>query len=58
MPNIKSKMAKVIIILLNRPIKAAKAVRMVAPSHTANDVSQQQLVPNMKAKTLPKKVFL
>lgn len=48
-----------IIIVLKRPRKAVNAVKTVAPpSQTANDVSQQQLVPNMKANTLPKNVFL
>jgi hypothetical protein len=52
-------MAKIKIIVLKRPIKAAIAVKIVVPpSQTANEVSQQQLVPNMNAIMLPKKVFL
>lgn len=37
----------------------AKTVKNVAPpSQTANEVSQQQLVPNTTAKRLPKNDFL
>lgn len=42
-----------------RPINVANAVKNVAPpSHAANEVSQQQLVPSVNAKMLPNKDFL
>jgi hypothetical protein len=45
--------------VLKRPTKVANAVKIVAPpSQTANEVSQQQLVPNIKAKMLSKNDFL
>jgi hypothetical protein len=48
-----------IMMVLKRPKKAAKPVKIVAPpSQTANDVSQQQLVPKIKAIILPKNDFL
>jgi len=44
--------------VLKRPVKAVSAVKNVAPpNETANEVSQQQLVPKMKAKILPKNDF-
>lgn len=59
MPRPKSNNAKIIIIVLKRPTKVVIAVKIVAPpSQTANEVSQQQLVPNTKANTLPKNDFL
>ena len=58
-PRTKSKIVKIIIKVLKRPTKVANAVKIVAPpSQTANEVSQQQLVPNIKAKMLPKNDFL
>ncbi len=51
--------AKTIIIVLYLPTKIAKDDKTVAPpTQTANEVSQQQLVPNMKANALPKNDFL
>ena len=59
MPSTKSKTESMIMIVLKRPKKAAKPVKIVAPpSQTANDVSQQQLVPKIKAIILPKNDFL
>ena len=58
-PRPKSKVAKIIIAVLKRPTKVANAVKIEAPpSQTANEVNQQQLVPKMKANTLPKNDFL
>jgi len=58
-PRAKSKIAKIIIKVLKRPTNVANAVKIVAPpSQTANEVIQQQLVPNMKANAPPKNDFL
>ena len=59
MPIPKNKIAKTINIMLYFPRKFANTVNIVAPpNQIANDVIQQQLVPNTKVIKLAKNDFL
>ena len=59
MPNANRKNPKITNNVRYSPKKRASTVSAVAPpSHTANDVSQQQLVPKTNASTPPKNDFL